>query len=204
MVVEVKPLCRIALTQVLGSLPGLGEPIFVASLSEAARSLELWKPELLLVDLTSIEYDFGGLTRLISQHPSVRAIVIDDRSNPLVANLAKAAGAKGYACKTAEIAELRAAIMTAAAGREGPPADSPTQTAPGGAVRAEGRLSSRQLEVLECVAAGMGNQQIADKLSITLGTVKAHIHTILRLTGARNRTEAALFASRFSKSPPSR
>ncbi len=51
--------------------------------------------------------------------------------------------------------------------------------------------------MLKCIAVGMGNQQIADALGITLGTAKVHTHAILKLTGTRNRTEAALIAGRF-------
>ena len=63
--------------------------------------------------------------------------------------------------------------------------------------RGSAGLSPRQLDVLKCVAVGMSNPEIARSLGITLGTVKLHIHAILRMTGARNRTEAALIAGRF-------
>ncbi|WP_299613267.1 LuxR C-terminal-related transcriptional regulator [uncultured Tateyamaria sp.] len=51
-------------------------------------------------------------------------------------------------------------------------------------------LTARQLEIMRLVQAGASNQEIAEALSITVGTVKLHISKILKRIGARNRTEA--------------
>jgi LuxR family maltose regulon positive regulatory protein len=51
-------------------------------------------------------------------------------------------------------------------------------------------LSDRELEVLELVAAGLSNREIADKLFISLGTTKWHITNILSKLGVRNRVQA--------------
>jgi LuxR family maltose regulon positive regulatory protein len=51
-------------------------------------------------------------------------------------------------------------------------------------------LSDRELEIMQYIAQGMDNQQIADTLFITVGTVKSHVNHILRKLAARNRTEA--------------
>jgi two-component system NarL family response regulator len=59
------------------------------------------------------------------------------------------------------------------------------------------RLSARRLEVLAQLALGKSNQEIAEILGISTGTVKSHVHTILTLIGARNRTHAALIAARL-------
>jgi LuxR family transcriptional regulator, maltose regulon positive regulatory protein len=52
-------------------------------------------------------------------------------------------------------------------------------------------LSQRELEVLRLIAQGATNQEIAEKLVVTVGTVKSHINHILSKLGAHNRTEAA-------------
>jgi DNA-binding NarL/FixJ family response regulator len=54
------------------------------------------------------------------------------------------------------------------------------------------RLSSRQLEVLRFIEMGQTNKEIAKALGISVATVKLHVQAILNVTGARNRTEAAL------------
>jgi LuxR family maltose regulon positive regulatory protein len=56
-------------------------------------------------------------------------------------------------------------------------------------------LSNRELEVLRLVTAGLTNRQIAEKLVISTGTVKTHVHNICGKLGVRNRTEAATRAS---------
>jgi DNA-binding CsgD family transcriptional regulator/pimeloyl-ACP methyl ester carboxylesterase len=55
-------------------------------------------------------------------------------------------------------------------------------------------LSTRELEVLRLLAAGKGNQQIADELVISLNTARKHVANILDKTGTTNRTEAAGYA----------
>ncbi len=56
------------------------------------------------------------------------------------------------------------------------------------------RLSTRQLEVLRLIEIGQTNKEIAKALGISVATVKLHVQAILHITGARNRTEAALRA----------
>ena len=55
-------------------------------------------------------------------------------------------------------------------------------------------LSEREREVLELVAAGLSNQRIATRLSISEKTVKAHLTSVFRQLGVEDRTQAALWA----------
>lgn len=57
-------------------------------------------------------------------------------------------------------------------------------------------LTARELEVLECLAAGMSNKQVARSLDISIRTVAVHVSNLLRKTGSASRTEAALWAVR--------
>jgi LuxR family maltose regulon positive regulatory protein len=52
-------------------------------------------------------------------------------------------------------------------------------------------LTERELEVLNLVAAGLSNRQIADQLVISIGTTKAHLHHIFGKLAVSNRTEAS-------------
>ena len=56
------------------------------------------------------------------------------------------------------------------------------------------RLSERELEVLQLVSSGLSNREIAEKLVISTGTAKTHVHNICGKLGVRNRTEAAMKA----------
>ncbi len=59
-------------------------------------------------------------------------------------------------------------------------------------------LSWREVDILRLVAAGLSNQQIGHELSISGHTVANHVRSILRKTGAANRTEAAGYAHRHA------
>lgn len=82
-----------------------------------------------------------------------------------------------------------AALRLVALGGVHMPHRHPLQSAPE-VPAAPGPLSGRQRQVLAAMAQSLTNQEIADALGISLGTVKAHIHAILRAMGARNRMEA--------------
>lgn len=197
MILEEKPICRAAITQLVSDRPEFGPARPAASLAEAMEKIGEVKPHLLLVDLFSIGYDFKGLEQLISLHPSTIAVVIDDRMNPAFERLSREAGAGGYACKSSEVHQFQAVITAALRKAAQVPPEPPSAGLKTKPPRAAAALSPRQLEVLKCIAVGMSNQEIADALGITLGTVKLHTHAVLRNTGTRNRTEAALIAGRF-------
>ena len=55
-------------------------------------------------------------------------------------------------------------------------------------------LSAREREVLDLVRQGLSNREIADRLTIEVGTVKNHMHNVLRKLNVRSRHEAAQFA----------
>jgi ATP/maltotriose-dependent transcriptional regulator MalT len=55
-------------------------------------------------------------------------------------------------------------------------------------------LSEREIEVLKLVTLGLSNQEIADRLFISAGTAKTHIHNLCGKLGVHNRTEAAMRA----------
>ena len=55
-------------------------------------------------------------------------------------------------------------------------------------------LSERELEILCLIAADVSNQQIADSLTISLSTVKTHVHHILEKLNAKDRSQAVFYA----------
>lgn len=62
------------------------------------------------------------------------------------------------------------------------------------------KLTDRQREVLDLLAEGGSNKEIARKLNLAEATVKAHLATILRILNARNRTQAVIYLQRYSES----
>jgi LuxR family transcriptional regulator, maltose regulon positive regulatory protein len=57
-------------------------------------------------------------------------------------------------------------------------------------MRARAGLTARETELLRRLSRGLSNQELADRLSITVGTTKGHLHRIFRKLGVRNRTAA--------------
>ncbi|MDR2108662.1 MAG: response regulator transcription factor [Coriobacteriales bacterium] len=105
------------------------------------------------------------------------------------------AGACGYVLKNSPVARLHSAIVTVAAGGT---VFSPDILdfirgqvhQPSGEVFA--RLTEREREVVSLVAAGLSNEQIAERLVLAHGTVRNHISTILEKTGLEHRTQIAV------------
>jgi DNA-binding NarL/FixJ family response regulator len=97
------------------------------------------------------------------------------------------AGAQGYLLKSALRKELGEAIRTLAAGhRYFPPEVAAELTSHLG----QETLTARELEVLELIARGRGNKQIADAFGLSEDTVKGHMRRIMEKLGANNRTHA--------------
>lgn len=195
LIVEEKPICRVAMADLLKSIVPETSPVFAASLPQGLDAAHARRPQVALVDLFSIGFDFEGLRRLVAASGAA-VVAVDDRPNPTFARLARLAGACGYASKNYEMEPFRSVVRSVVEGGAHFPREL-EEALPRGPARAASGLSPRQLEVLKCIAVGMSNQEIGRSLGITPGTVKLHIHAILRATGTRNRTEVALIAGRF-------
>jgi DNA-binding NarL/FixJ family response regulator len=112
---------------------------------------------------------------------------------------ALAAGAKGYIVKGSETAELLDAVRAVHAGRPYITAEVAARVlvqtvhAPGAAAAPsieDSKLNDREEEILEHVARGMTNREIADQLNMSVPSVKGRIARIIRKMEVRNRTEA--------------
>jgi ATP/maltotriose-dependent transcriptional regulator MalT len=68
-------------------------------------------------------------------------------------------------------------------------------------VAAHENLSKRELEVLRCLASGMSNQEIAQAIVITVGTVKRHTNNIYGKLNVRNRLQAVIYAQKHNMLP---
>ena len=194
LIVQDKPLCAAGTANLLASMGVEGPPVVAPCFDRALEVAASPSLRLVLVDLPSVSFDFEGVRRLAlaTQAP---IIVLDERPNAAFASLAQQAGARGYVCKNFDWVQARAVLRAVMEGGEhfsrSIPVSRRTET------REATKLSLRQLEVLKCVAMGMRNQEIGRALGITAGTVKLHVHAILRITGASNRIELALIADRF-------
>lgn len=153
------------------------------------------------VSLAVIHYDLpgmkraAGLRRLAESWPSVRILVTADGCDRDTILEILSAGSHGFIPKSSSTEELEQALRATAGGQvfvlpntmNGPV---PQVSKPGSAINGS-KLTVRQKEVMELLAEGKSNKQIASALGISEGTVKVHVNAAFRALGVHNRVNAA-------------
>lgn len=164
------------------------------------------RPDVILMDMQMPILDGIGATRRLKQSlPECRIIALTTFVDKETIFDALRAGAVGYLLKDVGSAQLADSIRSTARGESilNPSVAakvvaefsrvSSLVEATRSEVMAE-PLSEREIEVLRLVTLGLSNQEIADRLFISAGTAKTHIHNLCGKLGAHNRTEAAMMA----------
>ncbi len=191
------PVVRAGLAGMLGTEPDL-EVVGEASDGDEAVSLvERVRPDIVLMDLQMPRLDGVAAIRRIreaSAPPSILVLTTYDTDARILA--AVEAGANGYLLKDAPREELFAAIRAAAAG--GTPLSPAVASRLMQRVRSGGdeALSPREIDVIELVARGSSNTEIARRLRISEATVKTHLLHIFEKLGVGDRTSAVTTALR--------
>lgn len=191
------PLARAGLVALLGAQPIVEIVGQVAPDRELLVSRETYQPAVILWDLG---WDPGAtvelLAELVDELPPIVALVADEEAAASV----WASGVRGLLLRDAEGATLAAGLEAVAHGllvvdRE--LAGSLTAWLPPRPVEALAEpLTPRELEVLQSLAEGLANKEIARRLEISEHTVKFHVNAILGKLGAQSRTEAVVRATR--------
>jgi DNA-binding NarL/FixJ family response regulator len=166
-----------------------------ASAEEALSRLAAWQADVVLMDLL-LPGGMDGLeaTRCLRSLPNPpQVVVLTAYADAARAQAARRAGAIGYVRKDAQPEVLLAAVR--AAGRGDPYLDPQTAHALEDG-DAEEVLSAREQQVLEWMARGRTNREIADVLVISEQTVKSHVGSILSKLGTENRMQAVMLARR--------
>jgi two-component system response regulator NreC len=163
-----------------------------------ARTLEQ-QPDLVLVDVTMPgESGIEAIPRLLTACPVARVLVLSMHDDPGYVRSAFSAGASGYVLKEAADTELVAAIRQVAAGETYVnPTLGARMIVAETRQRAEGEanpLSGRQHEVLRLLALGHTNQEIAERLSISIRTAETHRAHIMRKLRLGSRSELVRYA----------
>jgi two-component system NarL family response regulator len=192
LVVDDHPVIRDGLTQIISGEDDM-EVVGEANNGRVALSLATERdPQIIIMDLSMPE--MGGLEAMAEIHkvkPGIRFIVFSVFKGEEDIHRALKAGASGYLFKVVQRAELIAAIRMVAAGHP----YLPLQVAERLRFRHPAdELSTREFEVLSGIAAGRTNRSIGEELGISEGTVKAHVNKILTKLGAKDRTQAVVFA----------
>jgi NarL family two-component system response regulator LiaR len=179
----------------------------IAVVGEAADGLEAvaearrLEPQVILMDLKLPRLDgVEAIREILAEQPNVGIVVLTGADADEQVLSAVEAGALGYLAKTAERESFLQAIARVARGELWLP---PRLTRkllshlkPRPSIGPEEPLTSRETSVLNLLAKGRTNQQIASELCIAEATVRTHVSHILDKLGASNRVEAALHALR--------
>ncbi len=174
-----------------------------ASGEEALDRLELTHPDVVLMDV--MMDGMGGIAacrEVVSRGTGARVLMLTSSSDDEAVLSSLIAGAAGYLLKNVGREELIRSVRLVAEGKSTlDPAVTAKVTArliemaSGKTAATEsGPLSSRELEVVELVAQGLTNREIASQLVIAEKTARNHVSRILEKLGLSRRTEAAAWA----------
>lgn len=165
--------------------------------AEAVQMVSLHQPDVVLMDLMMPGVDGITATREIhKKHPQVRVIALTSFAEQNMVQGALQAGAIGYLQKNVTARELGNAIRSASAGRMtlSPEATQVlAQSVAQPQIPGE-QLTERERDVLRCMVDGLNNNEIAERLVVSLGTVKFHISNIFHKLGIDSRVEAVKLA----------
>jgi DNA-binding NarL/FixJ family response regulator len=166
---------------------------------EAVQLTRQHAPDVLLLDLKLPEIDgLGVLSELAAEQASTRVLILTSAAGPSTPGLALQAGAAGFLYKDVDPDALVRAIRSVHDGQTvlAPEAAGLVAARPAGDARGIGALTARERDVLELLAAGHSNREIARTLHVSEKTVKTHVSAVLAKLGVADRTQAALLAVR--------
>jgi DNA-binding NarL/FixJ family response regulator len=169
--------------------------------NDAVRLVEERHPDVVLMDLRMPRCDGVTATgRIRAAHPSTQVVVLTTYSDEADILTALRAGAIGYLTKDAGRGQIAQAVRAAATGQSilsgevqqklvaaaGPVAPQPVELPDG--------LTAREVEVLQLIAEGLANKEIASRLYVSEATVKSHINRLFAKTGITHRAQAVQYA----------
>lgn len=163
---------------------------------QAVLRAGLLQPDVILMDLMMPVMDGIAATQAIKrQYPAIQIIALTSFQEDELVQGALRAGAVGYLMKDVTARQLAAAIRAAKAGKMtlSPEATQALMRVAQQAQETEA-LTEREREVLKLMVEGLNNAEIADRLVVSLSTVKYHISNILGKLGVDNRVAAVTMA----------
>jgi len=204
LIVDDQDLVREGLRMLLEAEPDLTVAGEAGDGSQALTQARLLDPDVILMDVRMPQLDgIEATTRLVQGGCRARILMLTTFNLDEYVYHALKAGASGFLLKDASRERLAGAVRAVSAGETLlAPAitrrlieDFCSGPAPGAtAATASGRLSERELGVVELVAQGLSNAELAARLYLSEATVKSHIARILAKLGLRDRVQVVVYA----------
>ena len=186
--VDDHPLVRKGIASILSNE---GDMQLVGEAGNGREAVDLFRqhhPDVVLMDLRMPDMDGVQATQAIrKEYPEARIIALTTYAGDVQVQRALKAGARGYILKGRVHRELLEAVRAVHAGQKRIPAEVAAQLADHAG---ESGLSVREIDVLQLIAAGNANKEIAAQLAIAEETVKSHVTSILAKLDANDRTHA--------------
>ena len=208
---------RDGLARLLGAYPDVDIIASAENANSATQLLRDAKPHVVLLDAALSNGDsYAFLANLKATAPDAKAVVMDFVPAQQDVNQFIDGGANGFIMKDASAEDIVKAIRTVASGTDLPPPPAAPRAASDGQAAGNTaptgghvRLTKREQEIRELIAAGLGNKEIAQRLNIATNTVKSHVHNMLgklaaltppdRRQGNRSRRGTSRRSYRFSR-----
>jgi DNA-binding NarL/FixJ family response regulator len=164
------------------------------------RVIDETRPDVVLLDVRlPDEMGVATLRRIRGSHPEIPVLILTSHADPVLAQTADSAGAAGFLLKRIDSGQLSDAVRRVAAGER-----VYDEELSGRAVARDrprdprlARLSPREHEVLELVAEGLTNREIAGRLSVSQKTAKNYVSSMLKKLDVNTRSAAAALMARI-------
>jgi len=185
-------LLRQGIAALLADQPDMRLVVEASTGLEAVEKFRTHRPDLMLMDLQMP--GMNGIDAMIAirgEFPDARFIVLTTYAGDVQIVRALKAGARAYLLKSLLHRELLDTIRAVHAGQRRIPPEVAAELA---LHAGDDALTAREIEVLRLIAEGSANKIVADRLSITEETVKAHVKNILSKLDANDRTHAVTIA----------
>jgi DNA-binding NarL/FixJ family response regulator len=190
--VDDHPLLREGIASLVGTQPDMAIVGEASNGREAIDQFRKHRPDITLMDLRMA--DMNGIEAIMQIHSEFRdakIIVLTTYSGDAQIFRALKAGAQGYLLKGLLRKELLETIRAVHAGKKRISPEVASQVAE---YATDSALTAREIDILQLIAQGNANKLVADRLSISEDTVKAHVRSILSKLGANDRTHAVTIA----------
>ncbi|PPK66713.1 response regulator transcription factor [Actinokineospora auranticolor] len=197
LLVDDEDLIRTGLRMIIDTEPDLRVVGEAADGAEVPALVADLAPDVVLMDVRMPGVDGIDATRRLVAHPDPpKVIVVTTFENDDYVYDALRVGASGFLLKRTRAADIVRAIRVVAEGESllFPAAIRALAAGRGTAHKRLAGITEREAEVLRLMATGLSNAEIAERLFVTLQTVKTHVGNVLAKLGARDRTQAVIAA----------